>query len=473
MLSRLIPTEKTDPELAPYRSGLIFGFFNALAWQIGIGTPMVLFSEQLGATPFQVGLAYSFIFLLTPLQIFATALLPRFGYKRVMLGGWAARSVFLLVPVWLAIVTPRWGVQPWMAPALVGSVFWFCFFRTIGASAIMPWLYAILPPKARGRYFGSDQFISGIAGVGTLLVCVALFATLPIYLALLVQYLIALSGSYFSFAALKRLPEAENPPPVKIRELVRETPRLMFRRSPFRHYLWLAVWYAVVSTPIPPFLAYYLKVGPQLGADQIMGFEVARYAGVIFAAAFIRRRIDLSGTRPFFLLTMVLYVAVGVFWWWYLRQEAGATWMLFIAYFVLGVAAACWIIANLNYLPQVVDEKRRALMVAVMGSVTACCGGLSPILWGLVLKDETSTGAALNVDVFQLFFLFLIASVVVLSSLLAKLPEENAGEVHSLVIGNAIFRPFRAATYLVSLIDLQAVARPTSKPPDETSSRKT
>lgn len=471
--TRFIPTATSDPELAPFRSGLWFGFFNALTWQIGIGTPMVLFCEQLGATPFQVGLAYSFVFLLTPLQILATALLPRFGYKRVMLGGWAARSVFLLVPVWLAIVAPRWGVQPWMAPALVGSVFWFCFFRTIGAAAIMPWLYSILPTKARGRYFGSDQFLSGVAGVGTLLACVGLFALLPVFTALLVQYGIALIGSYLSFAALKRLPDAPNPPWVKLTELLRDTPRLMFRPSPFRHFLWLAVWYAIVSTPIPPFLAYYLKVGPQLSPGQIMGFEVARYAGVIFAAAFIRRRIDVSGTRPFFLLTMGLYVGIGLFWWWYLGQADGGILVIYAAYFVLGLAAACWTIANLNYLSQVVEEPRRALMVAVMGAVTACAGGLSPIGWGLMLKAEHASGAAIDVNAFQLFFLFVVASVVILSSLMARLKEENPAAVQSLVIGNAIFRPFRAATYLASLVDLRTVAQETKESRDETSPPKT
>jgi hypothetical protein len=78
---RLIPTEKTDPELAPFRAGLVFGFFNAMTWQIGIGTPMVLFAEVLGATPLQVGLAYSFVFVLTPLQVLSTPLLSHFGYK--------------------------------------------------------------------------------------------------------------------------------------------------------------------------------------------------------------------------------------------------------------------------------------------------------------------------------------------------------------------------------------------------------
>ena len=107
MFPRLIPTARTDPELAPFRSGLVFGFFNALTWQIGIGTPMVLFAEQLGATPFQVGLAYSFVFILTPIQIVSTALLHSHGYKRVMLGGLGMRSVFLAVPAVLAVLAPR------------------------------------------------------------------------------------------------------------------------------------------------------------------------------------------------------------------------------------------------------------------------------------------------------------------------------------------------------------------------------
>lgn len=473
MISRLIPTEKTDPELAPFRSGLLFGFFNAPAWQIGIGTPMVLFCEQLGATPFQVGLSYSFVFLLTPIQILATALLPRFGYKRVMLGGWGIRSIFLLVPVWLAVMAPRWGVQPWMAPALVGSVFCFCFFRTIGAVAIMPFLYTILPPSARGRYFGSDQFLSGLAGVGTLLACAGLFAFLPIYTALLAQYGIAIFSSYMSFMALRKLPDAPNPPPTKLMQLIRDTPRYMFKPSPFRRFLWLAVCYAVLTTPIPPFLAYYLKVGPQLAAGQIMGFEVLRFCGVIVAAAFIRRRIDQSGARPFFLLTMVLYVGVGMFWWSYLEGMLSGLAVIYAAYFVLGLAAASWTIANLNYLAQVVDENNRALMVAVMGAVTACSGGLSPILWGLVLKSESAFGAAIDVNVFQLFFLFMLAGVVVLSSLMARLSEDKETQVDSLVIGNAVLRPFRAATYLVSLVDLRELGKSPPGPVKETSEPKT
>ena len=416
---------------------------------------MVLFAEQLGASSLQVGLAYSFVFLLTPIQIVSTALLPRYGFKRVMLGGWGTRSLFLSVPAVLAVLAPIWGVQPWMAPVLVGSVFWFCFFRSIGAAAIIPWLYAILPVQARGRYFGNDQFISGIGGVVTLLACVALFAALPIYTALLVQYGIALVGSIFSYYALKRLPDAPNPTALSLRSVLRDTPRHMFHPSPFRRYLWLAVGYAVLSTPIPPFVAYYLKVGPQLSAGQIMAFEVLRYAGVMVAAFVIRQRIDATGARPFFLLTMALYVFIAVFWWIFLQGQATSLIGVYIAYFALGLAAACWTIANLNYLPSVIAPEDRTLAVSIQGAVTACIGGCSPIIWGVFLKTRGAGGGqGIDVEVFQIFFVVVLVSVVVLSSLLATLAEDRGAPVEPLVIGNAIFRPFRAATYLVNLIDV-------------------
>jgi hypothetical protein len=88
-------------------------------------------------------------------------------------------------------------------------------------------------------------------------------------------------------------------------------------------------------------------------------------------------------------------------------------------------------------------------------------------LWGLVLKSEAEGGSTIDVSIFQIFFLFVIAGVVVLSSLLARLAEDKDSGVDSLVIGNAIFRPFRAATYLVSLIDLRDLS-PAAKS-DETS----
>ena len=458
----LFPTTKNDPELAPFRPGLVFAFFNALAWQIGIGTPMVLFAEQLGATPLEVGLAYSFVFVLTPVQIVSTALLPRYGFKALMLGGWRTRSFFLGVPAVLAVLAFQ-GEQPWMVKALVASVFFFCLFRSIGAASGTSWFYAILPEAARGRYFASDQFVSAIAGVGTLLASAALFALLPVYWALLVQYAIALIGSSISYYALKRLPDAERPTSISLRTVIRDTPRHLFRASTFRSYVWLAVGCAVVATPLPPFSAYYLKVGPRFSSGQIMLFEVLRYLGVMVAAWVIRRRIDTTGARPFFLLALGNYTAVGVFWWFFLETGFGGVPGITAAYFLLGLGAATWGIANLNYLPQIISAEERTLAVSVHGAVTACIGGLSPIVWGVFLKSGEGAARGINADVFQWFFVTVVVGSILISYRLVRLPEEKGHPVEPILIGNAILRPFRAMTYLVNLVEPRSVGTANSK----------
>lgn len=449
----LFPTKNSDPELAPFRPGLVFAFFNALAWQIGIGTPMVLFAEELGASPFQVGLAYSFVFVLTPVQIVSTALLPKYGFKAVMLGGWGMRSVFLGVPIVIAALAQQWGGQAWMVQALIWSVFLFCVFRSIGAASSNAWFYAILPERVRGRYFASDQFVSAVGGVGTLLACAALFALLPIYTALLVQYAIALGGSTVSYFSLKQLPDAERPKSISLRTVAADTPRHLFAPSPFRTYAWLAVLCAVVVTPIPPFCAYYLKVGPKLGAGQIMLFEVARYLGVMAGAWIIRRRIDATGARPFFLTALVLYLIVGAYWLFYLHTGLGGAPGIFAAYFTLGLGAVLWAVANLNYLPKIVSAEDRTLAVAVHGAVTATLGGLSPVLWGLLLRRGDIETSGINVAAFEWFFCCVMAGAVLLSWRMARIHEEKGEPADPIMIGNAILRPFRAMTYLANLVE--------------------
>lgn len=459
----LFPTAKSDPELVPFRPGLTFAFFNALAWQIGIGTPMVLFAEQLGATPFQVALAYSFVFVLTPLQIVSTALLPRFGFRALMLGGWRTRSFFLGVPAVLALLM-IFGQreQPWMVQALVWSVFFFCVFRSIGAASGISWFYAILPERVRGRYFASDQFVSAVAGVATLLASAALFAFLPIYPALLAQYVIALVGSTISYYSLKRLPDAKKPTSINLGSVFRDTPRHLFAPSAFRTYVWLAVACAVIATPIPPFAAYYLKVGSGLSTAQIMLAEVLRYSGVIVAAWLIRGQIDRVGAKPFFVVAMMLYAAVGGYWWLYLENGTGGLPGIFAVYFVLGLGAATWAIANLNYLPRIIGQEDRTLVVSIHGAVTACVGGLSPTIWGLFLKGGDGGSRAIDPDVFQYFFLTVIGGGLVLVPFFLRLPANKDARVEPLIIGDAILRPLRAATALVNLIDLRPDRR---KPP--------
>jgi hypothetical protein len=135
LVSRLLPAA---PELRPFRPGLWFAFYNAMTWQIATGAPVVLLAELLGASPAQAGLAYSFLYLLTPVQVAATVLVPRLGYRRQSLAGWGWRRWMLVIPLSLAVLAPRIGVHPWMADALIASCFVFCLLRSMGMAASIP-----------------------------------------------------------------------------------------------------------------------------------------------------------------------------------------------------------------------------------------------------------------------------------------------------------------------------------------------
>lgn len=441
-----------DPALAPFRPGLSFSFYNALTWQIATGTPLVLLAEELGASPAQAGLAYSFVFLLTPVQILSTALLPRFGYKRLTLAGWGLRSYLLIVPIMLAALAPWIGEHSWMVTALIASCFGFCLLRAMGMAASLPWFFAILPAELRGKYFGSDHLISGLSCMACLITCAILFAVLPPYPALFVQYLIAAAGSWMSFRSLRRLPDGPPPPALGLRGIGVGLARLAFSPGTYRGYLWMTVLCYAATTPFAPFVAYHLKAVAGLPLGLIMIFELLRYSGSALAAWALRRRIDRAGARPFLFLSLALYAALSLYWIIYLRGGAGGLAGLVFAYLVMGAAGTCWMIGNLSYLPKLMSADDRTLGVTLQGALASLAGGLAVTGWGWALRADAD-GSAMDAVAFQVMFASAFIVCVMLALRLVRLPEPDAPDVEPILPGSLLLRPHRALAYLVNLVD--------------------
>lgn len=154
-----------------------------------------------------------------------------------------------------------------------------------------------------------------------------------------------------------------------------------------------------------------------------------------------------------------------VLWELYLRELMGGALVMGGIYFIIGLGAVCWNIANLHYLPKVSPEGERALYISIHGAAIACVGGCTPILWGLVLKSPGPSGApGINVDLFQVFFASVLVCCCILSVLFARLREDTKTPVEPIIIGNAVLNPFRAASYLVNLIDAKNLGREVTPP---------
>lgn len=446
----IFPTQKSAPELLPYRHGLYFSFFNALNWQVAIGIPTVLFMQELGADSFQVGLTFAWTFLLTPVQVLATAFLPHLGFKRLTLAGWSARGWCLVVPAGLALLAPR-EPAPWMIYAMVTTMFIYSLTRAVGTASLTTWIYQLVPSSLQGRYWSTDQIISGSAIMGALVAYSALFWLLPIYVAFVVQYVVAIIGAVMAYVHLNKLPDVEKPKLLSLEKIVTETPRLVTQPSLYRTYLWLSVALFFTITPIAPFAAFYLKATAGLTTAHIMLLTMLTYVGLIGANHFMRPRLDHHGAKPFFRVSYICFGLIALGWLAYLYTKGH--WLLFlpVIYLVQGVASGCWTSANLNYLAKIVPEQDRALPVSIHGAVITFIGGCSPVLWGLFMKGHADP-SQVNIVAFEIFFAVLLVTAVGMFWFVGRLPEKT-GTIAPLLQGGWALRPFRGVANLINLVE--------------------
>jgi MFS family permease len=374
------------------------------------------------------------------------------------MAGWSARGWCLVVPIVFAILAPATPV-PWMIYAMIVVTFIYSFVRAVGTSSLTTWFYQLVPESIRGRYWATDQMTSGIAIVGSLLLYAGLFTILPMYRAFIVLYSIAIAGAWIAHRQLKILPDVERPKLISLEKIVAETPRLMTERSVFRTYLWMSVPLFAAITPISPFAAYYLKTSAGITSAQVILLTMLTYFGLITANWYMRAHMDRIGAKPFFRLSFLVHAIIAVAWIAFLYTAGRWLFVLPILYFLQGVASGCWTSANLSYLAKIVPENERALPVSIHGAVITFIGGCTPVLWGLFLKVPGER-PAVNVLVFELFFVSLLIVCLVLLTILKRLPEKT-GVAATLPHGSWSLRPFRSVASLINLVERPATKKDT------------
>jgi MFS family permease len=407
--------------LRPFRAGYFFGGFNGLTWMMTFGTPMVLLLERLGGSTFQIGLTSSFVFILYPLQILATALLARLGFQRQMVLAWCLRAIFLLVPLAIAIRAPV-EPAPWMANSVVAAVFGFCVFRAFGVAAHIPWLAAILPDEVRGRFFATEGAIVSAVGVVALLSCAVLFWALSPYSAFRVVFGVAIFGSAMAVARLLRLPPGPRPAPSPVRAMIPEIRRLCLEPGLFRQYLGITAVGSVVGTSFSAFTIYYLKSEAHLESSVVLGFTAAQFGGQIVGSFSVRRFIDRIPLRQLMQVSQLIIAVVLAYWVFILTTNS--LWLAPVAfsYLVIGTALGISNTAHYTFVPELSSEENRPVTMAIFGAVAGLLQGLGPVLWGLALRTGDAV-PGVHEGRFLFFFLLGIGLTGLSIWLLASLPE--------------------------------------------------
>jgi len=420
---------------AGLRHAYLFAWFNALSYQVVLGSPMILYAKTLGASATVLGVIAGMMPLLVILQIPAAAHIPRVGYRRFVVSGWGIRVLFIfgmaLVPLLGGVLDARNQLA-----LLLFLLFGFNLSRGISSCARLPWITALVPAGLRGRYLARDAAIQNLAGMVTLWVAALLLGGegRPWRFASLFAFSAVMGG--LSLVFLKRMPDV--PPACEASGGRGPVPWLaMLRHPPFARLLQAVVAWSVAYGGMTAFTVAVLKVALGYTEGHVLWATSAAFAGGLSSLWFLGSRLDHLGSRPVIQFCGLGWLAVVTGWmlmagrW----REPSPGWVLALQ-FLMGLLAALVQMAHTRLAMAVIPPMGRNHFFALYSVASNVTLGLAPIGWGLwidAVGERTWQWLGLEWNRFSLFYAAVGLAFGVFVLLARRLGEPRAASMETLL----------------------------------------
>ena len=141
----------------------------------------------------------------------------------------------------------------------------------------------------------------------------------------------------------------------------------------------------------------------------------------------MRQSMDRVGVKPFFIASLITCI-LGKCYWLFLviGFDVLIPGVIFI-FFLNGVSLVMWQTAHLKYSPQLCSLRHRSVGVAIQTAVTGIFGGLSPLLWGWLLRGHNGS-SGFNTGFFVLYFIIATSVMSILVVFYRYIKEEHIGK---------------------------------------------
>ena len=391
----------------------IYEMFNTASWTVVLGSPMLLFFQNLQASAKVLAFAACLAPVLNILQIPAAQFVEKVGYRRFVLRGWTTRSVVVIGMMIVAFLpdsipaTTRIGL-------MLALSFIYNAMRGIAVCGFLPWFTHIVHESRRGEFLAKDQFAGALAGIACLFVSASLMRH-PAWYSLGVLFGISAACAFTSLIFLRRIPDVpvekiiSNPNPMPWRD--------MFFYPPFLKYV-----------------RYNIIINMALGASGVFWVRYFRsflnvsQANVLYVAAFstavlalglflVGPLIDRAGNKPALTASGLLFILHFSGW------ASVAAGLLPFNDFVLsfqvitsGLGGALWNLANVRTVMGIVPHMGRPHFLALYSVASNLTVGIVPLMWGSVL-DHLGTWSTQwgywQWNSFSLFYCTLAATIAV------------------------------------------------------------
>lgn len=377
--------KRNAPETMPRGVANAYWFqgFNATSWAIVLGTPMLLYLKDLGASAFVLGITVSLIPFFSVLQIPAAQLVERTGYKTFMVRGWTSRSIFILGMAAVAMLPG--GVQPTLRITLILAMLTcFAVVRGMSMCGYLPWITSIVPESLRGTFLSRDTMCMHLAVTATMLGSSLWVSAFPSGRAFGALFLCSYAAALAAVVFLRRIPDVQGGGP--------RTPSgrppwgAMLRYPPFARYVAFTVGFNFFVSALSILWVTFMR--DVYGASDGLILGLSAYSSIVGAlsARIGGTAADRVGSRPLMGFGSALVITGQSLW---MAMAAGAvphrTLILFAITLFGATGFSLTGVAGTRLLMGLVPATGRSHFFAISNVANSLTLGLMPIIWGSAL----------------------------------------------------------------------------------------
>ena len=423
----------------------LFSIFNALSFQVVLGSPMILYAQTLGASATVLGIIAGMMPLLVIFQIPAAQYVSRVGFRRFVYAGWGTRVLFIFAMALVPLTVSFLNATTRLA-LMLALLFGFNLSRGISSAAWLPWITSLVPDDLRGRYLARDAACVNFASAVSFVVAAGGLGSAPASWRFAGLFAFSAIMGALSLVFLKRIPEVATPDQVR----TSNTPvpyREITRYPPFRKLLWGVLVWAVAYGGMTTFTVAFLKTEKRMPESVILLVSSLSFAGGLSSLWFLGPRLDTLGSKPVLRFASLTWLTVAVGWSLLAGKIlTGSMGFILALQFLMGLFAALVSMAYTRLAMAVIPVMGRNHFFAVYSVVLNVTLGLAPVLWGLVMDAVGSARVAwgLEWNRYSVFFGAVSLIFIAVMVLAQRLEEPKAASMEALLHDLLIQSPQRA-----------------------------
>jgi HEAT repeat protein len=409
-------------QLSPYKLGKardvfnIYNIFNALSWNLLVGSIITLFALRLGANSTYIGLIGAMTFISYFFMPLGKILARRFSIIGVFSFAWISRALCMLFAV-AAPFAAHSGKGDFALSLTIMGVFTFHLFRGIGMVSNNPVLNLLAAGPDRGSYLTQIQIVnSAVSMFGSFAVAMVLGREPPVYL---YSLLLAL-GVIFGVTGGVFIGKVPEPPHDEGKEKVRlfSVFKQALAQDKLRLFIIILFLVALVSGVSRTFIVVYAREVFGHSDGLVSLYTVFGGLGVLMIGMFIKFLVDRIGAKPIFMVCVIISLAsmIPIVFFPQGAVENLSTTILFLSFIFFILNFGCLGSEGIaqTYYMGLVPEELMLDMGIIYFLIFGLAGAGGSFLAGLLLDVLAGFGVTAFVSFKILFFILIAAAAAAL-----------------------------------------------------------